>query len=199
MIYVNLRTLGDKEVCQRLFEGSRLPFLECLWNWSDFVTPHPMTVPVQSTQQSSHQIKVILKFGNKITLRSFVYLIYRMSMSAGLKYYKWTPKYSRLPKGIILVFGVSNLTIHSATVLASRKNPFIDEKLSVKLEVVQMCALLISLSAGSLLTSVTDLNPAAEDCFRLNSTKAYINQSMKPRRQEIASRPEVILMTWGKK
>lgn len=23
-----------------------LPFLECLWNWSDFVTPHPMTVPV---------------------------------------------------------------------------------------------------------------------------------------------------------
>lgn len=26
--------------------GSWLPFLDCLWNWSDFVTPHPMTVPV---------------------------------------------------------------------------------------------------------------------------------------------------------
>lgn len=25
-----------------------LPFLECLWNWLDFVTPHPMTVPVHS-------------------------------------------------------------------------------------------------------------------------------------------------------
>lgn len=32
----------------------KLPFLDCLWNWSDFVTPHPMTVPIHSTQESSH-------------------------------------------------------------------------------------------------------------------------------------------------
>jgi len=42
-----------------MFEGLWLPFPEFLWNWLDFETPHPMTVPVQSTKQSSHYVKAI--------------------------------------------------------------------------------------------------------------------------------------------
>lgn len=42
---------------------------------------------------------------------------------------------------------------------------------------IQLCALLISLCAGSVLTFAIGLNPTAQDCFGLNSTKAYTNQS----------------------
>lgn len=48
----------------------------------------------------------------------------------------------------------------------------------LKLQEVWLYTLLILLSAGALLTSVIGLNPAAEDCFGLNSMKAYIKQSI---------------------
>lgn len=42
-----------------------LPFLECLWNWSDFVTPHPMAVPVHS-EPSKHRMFCIKVYWGSI-------------------------------------------------------------------------------------------------------------------------------------
>lgn len=71
VIYLNWSVLKVLNMCislcLELSGGSSLPFLECLWKGLDFVTPHPMTVPVRNTKQTS------------TTIKSFVSKIHHMS------------------------------------------------------------------------------------------------------------------------
>lgn len=67
----------------------------------------------------------------------------------------------------------------------------------LRLEDSGLCAPLISLPGGSLLTSVASI-PEQGDCFRLDSTKAYIKQSMKPRSGDLTSQAQRYFDQWEK-